>query len=186
VYKQADWECRDCREDFTSTVNVPHGDVLPLSVLWPAFEESDRCPWCGGVQGADKLLSAPAKYMGECVRNPVCYGGDFDTAGHEMAPQLPRFDAAADHRRKLSAAIGALPSDASHDEQMAIHREHSRDAPRVDDWKGHFSQAGYGEIEEAREEVATRNKTKRKRLAALKQGGNVNMRRDKVSGDPKI
>jgi len=37
-----------------------------------------------------------------------------------------------------------------------------------------------------RKNIVAENKQKRKRLKAIKQGKNVNMRRDKCAGDPKL
>jgi len=54
------------------------------------------------------------------------------------------------------------------------------------DYKYLFDKPEYKETERERARVVSENKTKRKRAAALKKGGTVNMRVDKVAGDPAV
>jgi hypothetical protein len=66
------------------------------------------------------------------------------------------------------------------------------DLPRLPDGAGYleykdfFQTKTYKEAKEARQAVIKENKAKRKRAALLKQGKTINMREDKLPGDPKI
>lgn len=49
-----------------------------------------------------------------------------------------------------------------------------------------FQTAEYKEVRAERDNIISQNKAKKKRAAALAQGGTVNMRNDKLPGDPKV
>ena len=54
------------------------------------------------------------------------------------------------------------------------------------DYKYLFSTPDYREVQKERKSVIASNKQKQARFAARRRGENVNFRRDKVAGDPKL
>lgn len=177
MYRLDDWECAECGAIRES---------LEDDSARKAREAVIDCDECGEATRHEWRMSMPAPYTGEQVRNPICHGGEFDTVGKEKPPRLPEFQAHQEHTRKLTAAIAQLPDNASDKEIRAVHREVGKDAPSMADWRSHISKPEWKETKAERDQVKKRNKVKRERLAALKAGGTVNMRRDKVAGDPKI
>lgn len=60
------------------------------------------------------------------------------------------------------------------------------DGCSYDQAKSIFSSNEYKEIKRQRKEVADRNKAKKKRAQLIKSGASINMRRDRLPGDPKL
>jgi hypothetical protein len=58
--------------------------------------------------------------------------------------------------------------------------------PGLEDYATHFKSPEYQNAKQERKRVREQNKLKRARKAALDNGGNINFRRDKLPGDPKI
>lgn len=120
------------------------------------------CLECDEMTEHDKVISLVAAYMGEKMLNPIVHGGKFDTAGRRELPSMPAFD--------------NLPPDAS----ISARKE------RVDAYRERFQSNEWREMKRERAAIRAENAQKRQRLAAIARGDNINMRRDKCAGDPKV
>jgi len=65
-------------------VDVPAGEH-------PGTHYALTCPKCRACSPHLRLISPPAKYLGEKVMSPKVYGGQFDTMGAKALPTLPEF-----------------------------------------------------------------------------------------------
>ncbi len=104
--------------------------VLPLSAT---TEERLQCKGCDRVRLCRRVVSRPAKYLGEKHHSPRVYGSDVDTMGHQELPDMPRVAEGKDG----TVEAGAL-------------REHFE----TKEWQHWEKESG---------EVARRNHTKQKR-----------------------
>ena len=173
-----DWECSACKEQHENLAEIPHGK-LPRSVTF-------ECPYCEETVRQRRLISLPAPYMGEKNLSPIVKGGSFDTVGHRKLPDLPDLPGAKEHSAKTQAALRALPPNATQGDRQATILKAGKDAPRASDYMALFNKPEYKEAESARKQVAKQNADKKKRHRALTRGENVNFRRDKALGDPKM
>ena len=128
-------------------LDVPHGDR-------PALALAANCPRCKEALPHRRVLSLPAPYLGERVRNPCVRGGAFDTMGNAPVPALPDLPAGVESN--------------------------------TENYRQLFASTEWQEARSEVKEVNRRNARKRKRAAALERGENINMRRDKCDGDPKM
>lgn len=156
MFRYYDFECGDCRDVHPLLIQVPAGQAVPQ---W----SDDECPNCGSITRHERRMSCPAPYMGEKVYNPSVSGGKYDTMGYKKAPKIPELPASAYEK-------GA-------DGKKRI---------RIDAMKDRMHSPEYKDAMRVRQEVATQNTLKRKRAAAMERGENINMRRDRLPGDPKI
>lgn len=120
------------------------------------------CDICEEEQTFDRIVSLVAEYHGEKVLNVPVYGGQFDTMGKRALPSMDM--------------LPTLPADAS----ASDCRE------QIDAYKERFASSEWKELKKERASIAKENAAKRKRAAAIARGENINMRRDKLSGDPKM
>jgi hypothetical protein len=124
----------------------------------PPKHQNKACPVCNQETKHDKLIGLPAPYMGEKVYNPQISGGSFDTMGNRKSCKLP-----------------TIPTEAFD----------TKDPKKLaDNCKQHFSTPEYKEAERKRNQTIAENKQKKQRAAALERGESVNIRRDKLPGDP--
>jgi hypothetical protein len=61
-----------------------------------------------------------------------------------------------------------------------------RDGATMEELRDHVRKPEYIEAKRVRSEVIAQNKAKKKRLALIKKGEYINMRRDRLPGDPKL
>lgn len=122
----------------------------------------DTCKICLRKGWLDRRLSLPAPYTGERVLNPMIRGGTHDTCGFERPPPMP-----------------ALPGEAYTKTDKGTHV--NRDA-----LLDRRNSKEYQEWSKARSAVVKRNEAKRQRAKLIEQGAPINMRRDKLPGDPKV
>lgn len=198
MFRLFDWECPGCSTRFAATINVPQGEK-------PQKTAEQTCPACDLTALMDRMyLSAPAPYMGEKVCNPKMMGGNFDTMGGARAPTLPKFAPIEEHNKKVGEFLSSKASDLVRYEDAdgkkmsaplaqvptaVLHEEVKRafpNAPRAEDLGDHVERPEYSELRGARKRVIARNKKKRQRAAALERGENINFKRDRCEGDPKI
>ena len=140
MFRLFDWQCTKCNR---IAERVEPAELKHLHA---------DCPVCGTMTNHDRILSAPAPYLGEKPHNPEMMGGKFDTMGMRAPPCGP-----------------IMPDGLS--------------------YSGVKDYLNTREVKEARAErkkVIEENKMKRKRAQALRQGKNINMRVDRLPGDPKI
>ena len=78
-----DFECQ-YGHHFDDMVNVPDGEK-------PRAKYRLQCKLCGRRRRVSRLMSAPAKYLGDRPMSPHVYGGQFDTMGGRSLPHLPEF-----------------------------------------------------------------------------------------------
>ena len=180
MWKPVDFECEICgfkREEF---VDVPVGGERPSTHRF-------SCPGCNGeLTLHHSVIGLPAPYMGEKILNPQMFGGNFDTMGAREFEPLPDLPGQEEHSAKIRKAMSQLPDTATSQERKAAFSDACRDAPTSADYSSMFSKPEYKEVEQVNAEIAKQNKAKRKRAKAISRGENVNMRRDKCPGDPKI
>lgn len=179
VFRFYDWQCTACDEQAERLTNVPHGEPVPR-------QDVMECHACGQFCLHERLMSAPAEYMGEKVHNPMVSGGRFDTMGMRRLPKLPDIDGAKQHREAIERDMRALGPDYSKDMAQQVHDHHAKSAPTMEDYSYHFKTPEYVEAKRARRKARKENLEKQKRAKALRKGANINMRRDKCAGDPRI
>lgn len=109
-----------------------------------------------------RIVSVVAEYHGEKTLNPIVHGGAFDTAGSKPLPGMD--------------ALPSIPLDASRADRKQ----------QVEAYRQRFASAEWKDMKKQRASIMKDNAEKKQRLAALKRGENVNMRRDKLPGDPKV
>ena len=177
VYRQYDFSCTGCDAEAPYLVDVPSGE-LPLKSY------DMQCQACGDVCAHERLLSMPAPYMGERNLSPVVHGGKFDTAGKAPMPGYPDMPGEAEYQREAQARLATLPAGASWEDRKAAMR--SVDAPSTHDLVEHMSKPECREIAKERKRIDGQNKQKQKRLSAARRGQQVNFRRDRCAGDPKL
>jgi hypothetical protein len=175
VERLYDWQCEDCGSVSERLVTVPHGEA-------PARSYELECLACADYTDHTRLISPPARYMGEKVHNPMISGGRFDTTGHRPLPAYPDMAGEAEYNTRLQARLAEAPAS----ERRAVMREMGNSAPSLYDYHEHMSKPEVREIAKERKRIASENKQKQKRLAALKRGESVNFKRDRVAGDPKL
>lgn len=175
-----DWKCKPCGQAHEALVPVPHGEDTP-------GEAFVHCADCGDSTAHERQMSLPAPYMGEKVLNPSVRGGNYDTMGHKALPDLPDLPGAAEHSEKLGRALSAVPDGPRRDDaRRDVMAAHLKTAPSGADYATMFASPAYKEAEAAQAPVIAENKSKRARAAAIANGENVNMRRDRALGDPNI
>ncbi len=128
----------------------------------------------------------PARYMGETNLSPPVYGGRFDTMGHAPMPEIPDLPGEAEYRARVKAKTDALGPRASWDEVHSTMRSMVNEAPSLRDYGEHMSKPETKEIVKERKRIGAQNARKQMRAAAMRRGENVNFRRDRLAGDPKI
>jgi hypothetical protein len=143
------------------------------------------CPGCRKEKQHKRLPSLFAPYMGERVLNPQVSGGKFDTMGQGKVTRLPPFRAALEHDAKVNAKMRELGDGATREAAREVLRE-AGPGPSMADWRDHLKKPEVKEAKRQRAEDIKRNKQKRARAGALARGETVNMRRDRLPGDPKI
>lgn len=174
-----DWLCAECSTRTEALVDVPHGTEPPKN-------RELFCSDCGEHITHNRTISLVAPYTGEHIRNPEVYGGSCDTMGHRRVQDLPDLPGAAEHSAETARKLRALPDNASHEDRRAVLREQGKTAPSGADYASLFSTNEYKEKERKRARDQKENALKRKRAKAHKAGANINFRRDRCAGDPKI
>jgi len=174
MFRLFDFECQVCGTKEEHLMSVPSGE-LPGRTIETGCYECKRCTtW-------DRLISKPARYMGEAACAPVVRGGKYDTAGMRKLPRLPQLPGEAEHERRCSEVAAGI-SDPTERRQAVLRM--AKEGPQAADYARHFASAEYRDAEKRRRRVARENRQKKKRLAALRRGEHVNFRRDKCAGDP--
>lgn len=148
-YRYYDWECTHCGDVSARLCWVPHGEGPPSGI-------KDYCQRCDDLVDVERLISAPAEYMGEKPWAPMVAGGKFDTTGHAPVRQLPD-----------------PPSGAMSD--PAALREHFRSP----EWKD-------AKAQRAEQTAHNRTKRERTRKMQQGQSFNLRRSEDRLPGDPKI
>ena len=83
MWRNADWRC-SAGHVHEELVQVSAGKKLPRSHF-------TCCRVCRKVVRCVRVLSAPAKYLGDRPLSPRIRGGSFDTMGYKKLPALPEF-----------------------------------------------------------------------------------------------
>ena len=179
MLRLADWKCDTCGELGEELVEVPRGESLPK-------QQELVCATCNAETTHTRQLALPAPYMGERPLNPRMFGGSFDTMGREAPPDLPELPGAVEHMQATATKLAELPADAGADARREVLRDMRATAPSSADFAAHFATREYREAEAQGRKVAQRNAGKRKRAAAMLRGEPVNMKRDRLPGDPNL
>lgn len=183
MWRPVDFRCDVCGSDLEEFVYIPIGGERPSEMIL-------HCHRCNDVTIHHSVIGLPAPYMGEKILNPQMYGGTYDTMGAREMEDLPDLPGQAEHsakmRKSLSKFSDAEWSSMPKRERDAAIGEACKDAPSSADYASLFAKPEYKEVEHANQEIAKQNRSKRKRAKAIARGENVNMRRDKCPGDPKI
>lgn len=122
-------------------------------------EMDEHCEHCGRWGKHERLMSCPGPYFGEKVINPQVHGGKYDTMGKK---RLPRIDTLIDTKTR-----GEMKLDIARMKERRYSKE-------------------YQEIMKERASIKKENAAKQKRARAIAEGRPINMRRDRLPGDPKI
>ena len=89
MHRMFDWRCASCGSTRERIVWVPARAANPTTMtLW--------CDACAAKTEHERLISMPARYMGDRVRNPCVTGGSFDTMGFAPVQPLPDLPDGAD------------------------------------------------------------------------------------------
>lgn len=179
MWKPVDFQCGVCGHIRERFIDVPIGQDRPESMTF-------RCHECNADTTHHSIIGLPAPYMGEKVLNPQMYGGEYDTMGHREPMPLPDLPGQAEHSAKIRAEMSKLPDNATSADRKRAFSEACKDAPSSADYSTLFNTPEYKETEAINKKIDKENKAKRKRAAAIARGENINMRRDKVAGDPNI
>lgn len=148
------------------------------------FYEAE-CSRCARVVRHSRRPSLIARYMGEAVLNPIVKGGKHDTAGFAKVTRLPVFREAAAHDARLSEAVNKLPPNATRSDLIEATRSVGP-GPSLADYKVHMNKPEFKEAKKQQAEEKRNNRLKRLRAGAIGRGENINMRRDRLPGDPKL
>src|SRR3990167_3168075 len=175
MFRSWDWECARCGTEQWALIDVPHGQPSPTRTTMP-------CGACSAETMHERLPPLLATYMGERVCNPMVSGGSFDTTGNVQPPPLPDLPGANEHAAKATQTLAR----AGRGNLAEARRETAQDAPSAADYATLFKSPEYREVKAAREKVKRENVQKKQRLSALRRGEQVNFRRDKCIGDPKM
>lgn len=184
MFRQFDFECETCGTKRGDLVEVPQGSFL--------FPKTTRihCRTCDDHTVHVRVMSAPAKYMGESVVNVPVYGGKFDTMGNQQLPQyteMPGLAAAQSAAEEAIAKAGVSSiNDARERKQAIADATRHIDFPSAAAYVDHQAKPENKEIAKERKRVAESNAQKQKRAAAIRRGENINMRTDKCANDPKV
>lgn len=178
-YRMAEVECTVCNTRHDELVWVDHGKRLPKAL-------DAYCMDCEDTTKHDRLMGAPARYMGEKQLSPAMYGGTYDTMGARELEPLPELPGAKEHSAKMRDRLRLLPNNATKAERMAAQVEACSDAPTSADYAEHFKSREWRDVWARNQKTTRENTQKQKRAAALARGENVNFRRDKCAGDPKM
>lgn len=122
----------------------------------------EECRHCNRETVHIRVVSLIAEYHGEKSLNVEVHGGQFDTAGS-----------------RAFKTMAEIP-EPKNMEDRADRRAH------IEAYKERFASSEWKEMKKENASIARENAAKQKRLAAIKSGANINMRRDKLPGDPKI
>lgn len=193
AFRYSDFECTKCGTVDAKLYETPHGMPKPKFAIL-------ECRNCETERLQERLISMPAQYMGEKTLNPNMRGGNYDTMGHAPMPDIPDLPGAKEHDQRLAAELATVPDgpsavkDANGKESLtelgetrkAIITKHRNNAPSEADYHAHLHKPEVSEIFKERDVIKKQNREKRQRSAAIKRGENINMRRDKCAGDPKI
>jgi hypothetical protein len=161
-YRLDDWRCDTCgtiREAMTER-GGPRSATL-------------ACDGCSSETTHERLLSAPAEYLGEKVRNHCAVrikGGKYDTEGYQQGPSIPDIPGAAEHDAKLAGAMAQLPPSARPEDRRAVMREAAADGPTIGDYHDHMRKPDVAELARERRKIDVANAAKRKRAEAVAAG----------------
>ena len=163
MWKLYDWQCTECSTTREHMVCPRDG------------EEAQTLTWlpCGCANRRAtlhrRLVSAPAKYLGDRPMHPAVYGGNKDTAGYRSVPDYPELKEGITYE----------------DREVADGRVQRTKVVKASALMEHQNTAQWREVHAAREAICDENATKRKRLPALK-AGKVDLRNSKTPGDPRF
>lgn len=178
MFRLYDFVCTQCKVKDEHLVDTPHGEKVALLIR-------DWCYQCNDTVDHERVMSMPAPYMGEKVVNPIMHGGKNDTAGKKALPPLPELKGEAEYQAKLGAEIAKASSGGREAVNEVLERM-SGEAPSSADYGTLFDSKEYKKAEKRRARAKAENDEKKKRLKAIRRGEQVNMKRDKCRGDPKI
>lgn len=116
MHRLFDWQCSSCGTVTEQIVVFPQGARAPSVIVAP-------CEVCETDEPHDRLLSTPARYMGDRPRNPCVTGGGFDTMGYSPVQSLPDLPPDAD---STLDNYKALWSTTDWKEKRALQREQNR------------------------------------------------------------
>ena len=109
-----------------------------------------------------------------------------DTMGCKPTMDLPDLPGANEHSAETIRKLSKIPDHAPQEARYAILRQAAKSAPSGADYATMFETKEYKEVEKQRNHDIGLNSKKKERAAALHSGGHVNMRRDRLEGDPVI
>lgn len=183
MYRLFDFECQLCGRECEALTYVSVADGEE-----PAGEIMHRCGCADDKETPHtRLISLVGPYMGEKVMNPQIMGGKHDTMGYRSHPvDLPDLPGQAEHQDYLASRLSELPANHTAEDRKAVLRDCQATAPSTADYNELFKRPEYREAERIIDRNKKENASKRKRAAAIAKGENINMRRDKALGDPKI
>ena len=179
MYRLYDFECGKCGRVAEHLIDVPRGEKA--YARYSLFCRAGCSPFAetGHNRLATQLF---AKYLKDREHNPRVFGGRFDTAGKQELPKLPKLPGIDQHMtkaRESSAMFGESP-------EARRQWRAQCDGPSLADFRAHSQTSEYQEIKRERKEIKKRNSAKQKRDRAIGRGESVNMRWDKLAGDPKL
>lgn len=181
MFRLYDFECEICGDKKEHLVDVPNGEKPPK-------ETKIYCD-CRPNHPLGifhkRVVSKPARYMGECYCAPQVNGGEFDTMGMKELLPTPDLPGQDKYQELVAKRMEGVRENASPDEVRQAFRDATKDAPSSSDYAALFQTSEYKEARRVNEKIKEENKQKRKRAAALKKGENINFKKDKCLGDPK-
>lgn len=161
MLKIYDWECVKCGARSEHFITVERGRTPPS---WLRFLCS-----CGGRPEHRRLVSMPARYLGDKPVTTCVYGGNSDTAGFRAVPAYPELRDGV-RFEKREAPDGSLRNTKIVKASALMEHQNSVE------WR---------EVHKAREAICDENAAKLSRLPALK-AGKISLRDTKLPGDPSL
>lgn len=150
MYRYYDWECGDCdlRHGMVGGGQDRPSDPSPDTAVI-------ECPRCGPAQHT-KVVSRPAKYLGDQADSPMVMGGNYDTMGY----------------RKSKLDMPQPPDDWN-----------DFSASQVQDF---FQQPEWKAWRDDEKRIAKEDKARRERTRLIKSGANIDVKHHPLPGDPKL
>ena len=163
MWKLFDWECSECGATKEHMVCPHDGSPATRWVYLPC-----QCA-PGRPVLHNRVVSAPAKYLGDRPMAPRVYGGSNDTTGYRPVPEYPEL------RDGVSWE----------DREVGDGRVQRTKVIKASALIEHQNTAQWREVHKAREAICDENAGKKARLPALR-AGKVDLRNSKMPGDPRL
>lgn len=163
MWKLYDWQCCDCGDVRESMINPPDGEDAPRFIVLacPCADDED------GTAMHQRLVSAPAKYLGDRPLTGRVFGGNYDTCGWRTPPAYPELKEGVRHERREVAPGHFIDTKVIEAGALIEHQNRPE----------------WNEAHRARRAMLKEDEARRARAPHLK-AGTADLRQQKLPGDP--